>query len=117
MLPNKNISIDPSTYERLRSYQQARRALSMRFVSLSACISALLDLADEEDEAQEARRAFTEAFEGRPSDIGEVYAFADENGICESTAHAFFELNAKKDWHGMRNWKGALIAFSKVDKP
>lgn len=117
MLPNKNISIDTSTYGRLRSFQQARRALSMRFESLSACISALLDLADEENEAQEARRALTEAFEGRPSDIGDVYEFADENGICESTAHAFFELNAKKDWHGMRNWKGALIAFSKVDKP
>lgn len=117
MLPNKNISIDPSTYERLRSFQQARRALSMRFVSLSACISALLDLADEEDEAQEARRAFTEAFEGRPSDIGDVYAFADSKAICESTAHAFYELNEKKGWKGMQNWKGALIAFSKVDKP
>lgn len=117
MFPNKNISIDRVTYERLRSFQQARRALSMRFVSLSACISDLLDLADEENEAQEARRAFTEAFEGRPADVGEVYAFADEKGICESTAHAFFELNAKKDWQGMRNWKGALIAFSKVDKP
>lgn len=117
MLPNKNISIDPSTYERLRSFQQARRALSMRFVSLSACISALLDLADEENEAQEARRAFTEAFEGRPSDIGDVYAFADSKAICESTAHAFYELNEKKGWKGMQNWKGALIAFSKVDKP
>ena len=117
MLPNKNIAIDRKTYDRLRTYQQARRALSMRFVSLSACISALLDLADEEDEAQEARRAFTEAFEGRPSDIGDVYTFADSKGICESTAHAFFELNEKKGWKGMQNWKGALIAFSKVDKP
>lgn len=117
MLPNKNISIDQSTYERLRSFQQARRALSMRFVSLSACISALLDLADEDNEAQEARRAFTEAFEGRPSDIGDVYAFADSKAICESTAHAFYELNEKKGWKGMQNWKGALIAFSKVDKP
>lgn len=89
----------------------------MRFVSLSACISALLDLADEENEAQEARRAFTEAFEGRPSDIGDVYAFADSKAICESTAHAFYELNEKKGWKGMQNWKGALIAFSKVDKP
>lgn len=114
MFPNKNISIDPSTYGRLRSYQQARRALSMRFVSLSACISALLDLADE---AQEARRAFTEAFEWRPSDIGDVYTFADSKGICESTAHAFYELNEKNGWKGMQNWKGALIAFSKVDKP
>ena len=89
----------------------------MRFESLSACISALLDLADEENEAQEARRAFTEAFEGRPSDIGDVYEFADDKGICESTAHAFFELNEKKGWNGMRNWKGALIAFAKVDRP
>lgn len=117
MFPNKNISIDRVTYGRLRSFQQARRALSMRFVSLSACISALLDLADEENEAQEARRAFTEAFEGRPSDIGDVYAFADSKAICESTAHAFYELNEKKGWKGMQNWKGALIAFSKVDKP
>lgn len=117
MFPNKNISIDRKTYERLRSFQQARRAISMRFESLSACISSLLDLADEENEAQEARRAFTEAFEGRPADIGDVYAFADVNGICESTAHAFYELNEKKGWKGMQNWKGALIAFSKVDKP
>lgn len=117
MFPNKNISIDHSTYERLRSFQQARRALSMRFESLSSCISALLDLADEENEAQEARRAFTEAFEGRPTDIGDVYAFADSKGICESTAHAFYELNENKGWNGMQNWKGALIAFSKVDKP
>ena len=117
MFPNKNISIDPSTYERLRSFQQARRALSMRFESLSACISSLLNLADEENEAQEARRAFTEAFEGRPTDIGDVYAFADSKGICESTAHAFYELNEKKCWKGMQNWKGALIAFAKVDKP
>ena len=117
MFPNKNISIDRVTYERLRSFQQARRALSMRFVSLSACISDLLDLADEEDEAQEARRAFAEAFESRPSDIGDVYTFADEKGICESTAHAFYELNEKKGWKGMKNWKGALVAFSKVDKP
>jgi hypothetical protein len=117
MFPNKNISIDRVTYERLRSFQQARRALSMRFESLSACISALLDLADEENEAKESRRAFTEAFEGRPSDIGDVYEFADDKGICESTAHAFFELNEKKSWKGMKNWKGALIAFSKVDKP
>lgn len=117
MFPNKNISIDPSTYERLRDYQQARRARSKRFESLSVCISELLDLAKEEDEVQEARRAFTEAFEGRPSDIGDVYEFADEKGICESTAHAFFDLNEKKGWKGMQNWKGALIAFSKVDKP
>lgn len=117
MLPNKNISIYPSTYERLRAYQQSRRARSNRFESLSVCISALLDLAKEEDEVQEARRAFTEAFEGRPADVGEVYDFADEKGICESTAHAFFELNEKKGWKGMQNWKGALIAFSKVDKP
>lgn len=117
MFPNKNISIDRQTYERLRAYQQARRALSMRFESLSACISSLLDIADEENEAQEARRAFTEAFEGRPSDIGDVYTFADSKGICESTAHAFYELNEKKGWKGMQNWKGALIAFSKVDKP
>ena len=95
MFPNKNISIDRKTYERLRSFQQARRALSMRFESLSACISS----------------------EGRPSDIGDVYAFADSKGICESTAHAFYELNEKKGWNGMQNWKGALIAFSKVDKP
>ena len=115
MFPNKNIAIDRKTYDRLRSFQQARRALSMRFESLSACISALLDLSEEE--AKEARRAFTEAFEGRPADIGEVYAFADGNGICESTAHAFFELNEKKGWKGMQNWKGALIAFSKVDRP
>lgn len=117
MFPNKNISLDPSTYERLRAYQQARRALSMRFESLSACIASLLDLADEESEVQEARKAFAEAFEGRPSDVGEVYAFADSKGICESTAHAFFELNEKKGWRGMQNWKGALIAFAKVDKP
>lgn len=117
MLPNKNISLDPSTYERLRDYQQARRARSKRFESLSVCISALLDLAKEEDEVQEARRAFTEAFEWRPADVGEVYAFADVKGICESTAHAFFELNEKKGWNGMRNWKGALIAFAKVDRP
>lgn len=117
MFPNKNIAIDRNTYDRLRDYQHARRALSMRFESLSACISALLDLADEEDEAQEARRAFTEAFEGCPSDIGDVYTFADSKGICESTAHAFYELNEKKGWKGMQNWKGALIAFSKVDKP
>lgn len=117
MFPNKNISIDRVTYERLRSFQQARRARSKRFESLSVCISELLDLAKEEDEVQEARRAFTEAFEGRPADVGEVYTFADSKGICESTAHAFYELNEKKGWKGMHNWKGALIAFSKVDKP
>lgn len=117
MFPSKNISIDRKTYDRLRSFQQARRALSMRFESLSACISSLLDLADEENEAHEARKAFAEAFEGRPDDIGDVYAFADSKGICESTAHAFFELNEKKGWNGMKNWKGALIAFAKVDKP
>lgn len=117
MFPNKNISIDPATYARLRAYQQERRNRSRRFESLSVCISSLLDLAKSEDEAMEARRAFTEAFEGRPADVGEVYTFADEKGICESTAHAFYELNSKKDWQGMRNWKGALIAFSKVDKP
>ena len=117
MLPNKNIALDRTTYGRLRSYQQARRNRSRRFESLSVCISALLDLAKDEDEAQEARRAFTEAFEGRPADVGEVYTFADEKGICESTAHAFYELNAKKEWKGMQNWRGALIAFSKVDKP
>lgn len=89
----------------------------MRFVSLSACISSLLDLADKDSEAQEARKAFAEAFEGRPADVGDVYEFADDKGICESTAHAFFELNEKKGWKGMQNWKGALIAFSKVDKP
>ena len=115
MSPNKNIAIDRKTYDRLRSFQQARRALSMRFESLSACISALLDLSEEEE--NESRRAFTEAFEGRPADIGDVYTFADSKGICESTAHAFYELNEKKGWKGIQNWKGALIAFAKVDRP
>lgn len=53
-----------------------------------------------------------------PESIADVYDFGKMKGISESTCHAFWDINEKNKWQfrgRIKNWKGALIAFSKVD--
>jgi hypothetical protein len=58
----------------------------------------------------------------RPSDIGEVYDFAQRHGITDSTAHAFWDWNESREWcdpetgEALHNWKGALRNFAKGDR-
>jgi len=53
-----------------------------------------------------------------PESIADVYDFGRLKNISESTCHAFWDINEKNKWQfkgRIKNWKGALIAFSKVD--
>lgn len=55
-----------------------------------------------------------------PHDMGEVYDFAQENNISDTTARSFVEINNKQNWivrgKRMKNWRGALVEFAKKDR-
>ena len=110
------IRVGRDVYEMLVRHRAELTAQKGGFVGLTDAIKDLLLQVRKGKDRDIVRRYFNEALGTRPGSIGEVYAFADLRGICESTAHAFYELNAKKDWQGIKNWKGALVAFAKVDK-
>lgn len=116
-MKSRTIRISADVYEMLSRQRAELTAESGSFKGFGDTIKDLLLQVRKGKDRDIVRRAFDEAFGARPGSIGEVYAFADLRGICESTAHAFYELNERKDWQGIKNWKGALVAFSKVDKP